>query len=80
MLGMNKLSKQNRFDSTRLTLKRHYCYHSYRHYYYFVIIVIIEPTHSKTILENTVKIEKQPAALDFKNFSQYSVVPCKTVS
>ena len=71
MLGMNKLSKQNRFDSTRLTLKRHYYYY-YRHYYYFVIIVIIEPTHSKTILENTVKIEKQPVALDFKNFSQYS--------
>ena len=28
----------------------------------------IEPTHSsKTILENTVEIEPQPVALDFKN-------------
>ena len=35
-------------------------------------IIIIEPTHSKTILENTVEIEPQPGALDFKNLSQYS--------
>ena len=35
-------------------------------------IIIIEPTHSKTILENTVEIEPQPVALDFKNLSQYS--------
>ena len=28
--------------------------------------------HSKTILENTVEIEPQPVALDFKNLSQYS--------
>ena len=34
--------------------------------------IIIEPTHSKTILENTVEIEPQPVALDFKNLSQYS--------
>ena len=34
-----------------------------------VVIVIIELTH---ILENTVKIEPQPVALDFKNLSQYS--------
>ena len=33
-------------------------------------IIIIEPTHSKTILENTVEIEPQPVALDFKNLSQ----------
>ena len=33
---------------------------------------IIETTHSKTILENTVAIESQPVALDFKNLSQYS--------
>ena len=37
-----------------------------------IIIIIIELTHSKTIQEITVEIELQPAALDFKNFSQYS--------
>ena len=37
-----------------------------------IIIIITELTHSKTILENTVEIEPQPAALDFKNLSQYS--------
>ena len=37
-----------------------------------IIIIIIELTHSKTILEITVKIEPQPATLDFKNLSQYS--------
>ena len=36
------------------------------------IITIIELTHSKTIPENTVEIEPQPVALDFKNLSQYS--------
>ena len=36
------------------------------------IITIIELTHCKTILENTVEIEPQPVALDFKNLSQYS--------
>ena len=39
---------------------------------YFITIIIIELTHSKTILEITVEIEPQPAALDFKNLSQYS--------
>ena len=34
--------------------------------------IIIELTHSKTILENAVKIEPQQVALDFKNLSQYS--------
>ena len=34
------------------------------------IIIIIELTHSKTILEITVEIEPQPAALDFKNLSE----------
>ena len=38
----------------------------------FIIIIIIELTHSKTTQEITVKIEPQPAALDFKNLSQYS--------
>ena len=38
------------------------------HYYYF----IIELAHSETILGNTVEIEAQPVALDFKNLSQYS--------
>ena len=37
-----------------------------------IIFIIIMLTHSKTILENTVEIEPQPVALDFKNFSQYS--------
>ena len=38
----------------------------------FIIIIIIELTRSKTILEITVEIEPQPAAVDFKNLSQYS--------
>ena len=37
-----------------------------------LMIIIVELTHSKTILEITVEIEPQPAALDFKNLSQYS--------
>ena len=37
-----------------------------------IIIIIIELPHSKTILENTVEIEPQPGALDFKNLSKYS--------
>ena len=37
-----------------------------------ITIVIIELTHSKTFLENTVEIEPQPVALDFKDLSQYS--------
>ena len=37
-----------------------------------IIIIIIELTHSKTILENTVEMEPQPVALDFENLSQYS--------
>ena len=37
-----------------------------------IIIITTELTHSKTILENTVEIEQQPVALDFKNLSQYS--------
>ena len=37
-----------------------------------IIIIIIMLTHSETKLENTVEIEPQPVALDFKNLSQYS--------
>ena len=37
-----------------------------------IVVIIIELTHSKTIHENTVAIEQQPVALDFKNLSQYS--------
>ena len=37
-----------------------------------IITIIIELTHSKVILEITVEIKPQPAALDFKNLSQYS--------
>ena len=40
-----------------------------------IIIIIIELPHSKTILENTVKIEPQPVALDFNILA----VPSKTV-
>ena len=39
---------------------------------FIIITIIIELIHSKTILEITVEIEPQPAALDFKNLSQYS--------
>ena len=39
--------------------------------YKIMIMIIIELTHSKTILEITAEIEPQPAALDFKNLSQY---------
>ena len=52
-----------------------YCLTKY--YYYIIIIIIIiiiiviiiELAHSKTILENTVEIEPQPVALDFRNLS-----------
>ena len=39
-----------------------------------IIIIIIELTQYNytVVLENTVEIEPQPAALDFKNLSQYS--------
>ena len=37
-----------------------------------IIIIIIELTHSKTTLENTVEIEPQFVALHFKNLSEYS--------
>ena len=40
--------------------------------YVVIVIIIIELTHSKTILEITVEIKPQPAALDFENLSQYS--------
>ena len=33
------------------------------------IVVVVELTHSKTILENSLKIKPQPAALDFENLS-----------
>ena len=37
-----------------------------------ISVIIIELAHSKTILKNTVEIEPQHVALDFKNHSQYS--------
>ena len=37
-----------------------------------IITIIIELTHSKTILVNTIEIKPQPVALGFKNLSQYS--------
>ena len=37
-----------------------------------IYIIIIELPRCKTILENSVEIEPQPVALDFKNLSQYS--------
>ena len=50
------------------------CRGDYRIFTIVVIIttIIIELTHSKTILENTVEIERQPVASGFKNLSQYS--------
>ena len=42
------------------------------YFIFIVIILIIELTHSENILEITVEIEPQLAALDFKNLSQYS--------
>ena len=42
------------------------------YFIFIVIILIIELTHSENILEITVEIEPQPAALGFKNLSQYS--------
>ena len=38
-------------------------------FYIIIIIIIIELTHSKTIPKNTVEIEPQPAAFDFKDLS-----------
>ena len=40
-----------------------------------IITIMIELTHIKTIVENTVEIEPQSVALDFKNLSQYSSRP-----
>ena len=40
-----------------------------------IITIMIELKHIKTIVENTVKIEPQSVALDFKNLSQYSSRP-----
>ena len=48
-------------------------------FFILLFIIIIEPTHSKATLENTVEIEPQPVALDFNNLSQYLSVPSKTV-
>ena len=39
---------------------------------FLLLFLFIELTHSKTNLENTVEIEQQPIAFDFKNLSQYS--------
>ena len=40
-----------------------------------IIVIFIELTHSKTILEITVELEPQPAALDFENHYQTSSRP-----
>ena len=37
-----------------------------------MMMMMMRLTHSKTIRENTVEIEPQPVALDFKNLCQYS--------
>ena len=34
-----------------------------------IVVVVVELTHSITILENSLKIKPQPAALDFENLS-----------
>ena len=63
---------------TMIVIYYYYCCYYYYYYYYYyiiiiiIIIIIIELTHNQTILENTVEIEPQPVALDFKNLSQYS--------
>ena len=44
-----------------------------------IVFIILELTHSKTILENTVEIEPQPVALDSKNFISILAVASKTV-
>ena len=64
----------------------YYCHYYYYFFYCYItiiitiiiiiiiiiiVIIITKLIHSKTILENTVEIESQPAALDFKNISQY---------
>ena len=43
-------------------------------YFFFrkVVVIVAELTHNKAVLENTVEVEPQPVALDFKNLSQYS--------
>ena len=56
----------------------HYYYYYY-YYYYYCYIIITELTHSKTILENTVEIEPQLVALDFKNLLNILAVPSKNV-
>ena len=33
--------------------------------------LLLSVLHSETILKNTVEVEPQPVALDFKNLSQY---------
>ena len=49
-------------------------------FFILLFIIIIEPTHSKATLENTVEIEPQPVvALDFNNLYQYLSVTSKTV-
>ena len=37
-----------------------------------MMMMMMRVTHSNTIRENTVEIEPQPVALDFKNLCQYS--------
>ena len=44
-----------------------------------IMMMMMMLTHSKTILENTVEIEPEPAALDFKTFLNILAVPSKTV-
>ena len=34
-----------------------------------VVVVVVELTHSKTILENSLKTKPQPGALDFENLT-----------
>ena len=49
-----------------------YIFNAASHQSFDTIVIIIELTHSKVILENTVEIEPQPVPLDFQNLSQYS--------
>ena len=49
-----------------------YIFNAASHQRFNTIVIIIELTHSKAILKNTVEIEPQPVPLDFQNLSQYS--------
>ena len=79
IISMQKILDTNSFLLETLMIKESWLFKSIRESIIIVVVVviiitiiIIELRHSKTIPENTVEIESQPVALDFKNLSQYS--------